>query len=253
MTSQLAPLASRLGHYARLFARRAYREAHSVRSQYPTLYFPIEQLLHPDRRHICVSPQHDLVIEGYPRSSNSFTVAAFHQAQTKNFRVAHHLHAPAQIIRACKLGIPCLVLVRRPRDAVLSCWIHTPEWSLAFLIRDYIRFYKSILPYSDGFVVATLEQTTTDLGSVIRRLNTKFESNFELFDHTDDNSNQVFRSMEEKHMKRLGRIDNKRISRPTIERNSLKADLISQLENPRLSKALRRADYLFESLCSLSA
>lgn len=35
-------------------------------------------------------------------------------------RVAHHLHAPAQLIVAAKMGIPVLALIREPREAILS-------------------------------------------------------------------------------------------------------------------------------------
>ena len=41
-----------------------------------------------------------MVIEGFPRSGNTFAVFAFRHAQRRDIRVAHHLHAPAQVIRA---------------------------------------------------------------------------------------------------------------------------------------------------------
>jgi hypothetical protein len=50
-------------------------------------------------------------------------------AQDETFDVtciAHHLHAPAQVIRAARWRILTLVLMRRPRDAVLSLVIRDP-------------------------------------------------------------------------------------------------------------------------------
>jgi hypothetical protein len=50
-------------------------------------------------------------------------------AQDETFDVtciAHHLHAPAQVIRAARWWILTPVLMRRPRDAVLSLVIRDP-------------------------------------------------------------------------------------------------------------------------------
>jgi hypothetical protein len=50
-------------------------------------------------------------------------------AQDESFdktRIAHHLHVPAQVVRAARWQIPSLVLIRRPRDAVLSFAIWDP-------------------------------------------------------------------------------------------------------------------------------
>ena len=70
-----------------------------------------------------VTPDKLVVIEGFPRSGNSFARRAFIMAQDETFdvtRIAHHLHVPAQVIRAARWRIPTLVLIRRPKDAVLS-------------------------------------------------------------------------------------------------------------------------------------
>ena len=150
------------------------------------------------------------------------------------------------------VGIPCLLLIRRPRDAIVSRAIFTPEWSLAFLIREYMRFHNAILPYRDKFVVATFDQTTTDLSRVIRRLNIRFGTAFELFDHTDANVNQVFNTMEKKQVTHRGAIDNRKIGRPSSERESLKENLANNLDSPKLSQALKCADHLFDTFSSLS-
>jgi hypothetical protein len=50
-------------------------------------------------------------------------------AQDETFDVtciAPHLHAPAQVIRVARRRILTLVLMRRPRDAVLSLVIRDP-------------------------------------------------------------------------------------------------------------------------------
>jgi hypothetical protein len=97
---------------------------------HPTVYFSLYRLLRT-RKDLtrAVTPDTQVVIEGFPRSGNSFARRAFIMAQEETFdvtRIAHHLHVPAQIVRAAQWRIPTLVLIRRPRDAVLSFAVWDP-------------------------------------------------------------------------------------------------------------------------------
>src|ERR671920_2182155 len=89
---------------------------------HPTIFFSLYRLLRT-RKDLtrAVTPDTQLVIEGFPRSGNSFARRAFIMAQDepqiKN-HIAHHLHVPAQVVQAARWQIPTLVLIRRPRDAV---------------------------------------------------------------------------------------------------------------------------------------
>jgi hypothetical protein len=129
----------------------------------------------------------ELVIDGYNRSANTFTVYAFQLSQPRPVRVAHHLHAPAQILAAVHAGLPTLVLIRDPHGAVLSQAVREPHVSLKYALWAYIRFYTCLLPHRTGFVVGDFDQTTNDFGSVIRRLNQVFGTSYAEFVHTDEN------------------------------------------------------------------
>ncbi|MGD1922294.1 MAG: hypothetical protein ACFCAD_27420 [Pleurocapsa sp.] len=50
----------------------------------------------------------DIVIEGYPRSGNTFASSAVRIAQTKPVKIAYRLHAPTQLICAAKMVIPAI-------------------------------------------------------------------------------------------------------------------------------------------------
>ena len=113
---------------------------------HPAVFFNLYRLLRP-RQDLsrAVTPDKLVVIEGFPRSGNSFARRAFIMAQGENFdvaRIAHHLHVPAQVIRAARWRIPTLVLLRRPKDAVLSLVIRDPI-SVDQALRYYISFYES--------------------------------------------------------------------------------------------------------------
>jgi len=119
-----------------------------------------------------------LVIEGYPRSANTLAVAAISGAQPRPIRVAHHVHAPGHVIAAVRRGLPTLVLVREPEEAVVELVLLKPALTIGQTLRGYVRFYAPLLPHRHGFVVATTEEVAADLAAVVRRLNARFGTSF---------------------------------------------------------------------------
>jgi hypothetical protein len=199
-------------------------EIGSVVRKYPGPYLALAR-----RRHIGepVTDETKLVIEGFPRSGNTFAVAAFGFAQPASVRVARHEHAPAQVIEAARRGIPALVVIRDPEDAVLSFVIQHPHIPLRQALRAFVRFYEPLVPYRTSFVLATFEQVTTDYGDVMRRVNRRFGTDFGVFEHTEENVRACIEEID---------LDNRRVfgsgevlelmgARPSERRSALKARL----------------------------
>ena len=94
----------------------------------------------------------ELVIDGFTRSASTFAVVAFQLAQPRPVRVGHHLHAPGQIIRAVRLGVPVLLTVRPPEDTVLSLVVREPYVTIPQGLHAYARFHERLLalPGRDG-------------------------------------------------------------------------------------------------------
>src|SRR5688500_16315598 len=70
---------------------------------HPAVFFPLYRLLRT-RKDLtrAVTPDKQVVIEGFPRSGNSFARRAFIMAQDETFGVrgiAHHHHVPGQEVR----------------------------------------------------------------------------------------------------------------------------------------------------------
>jgi hypothetical protein len=134
------------------------------------LFFPIHRR-RSGYKSLLVSEKTDICIEGYPRSANSFAVGAFQHAQKHPVRVAHHTHIPANVMRACERGIPTLVLIRDPTDAVVSHVALSKQTQLQgsekenpvqkipykARLRAWMRFYRSLQPYRDRLVAATMD------------------------------------------------------------------------------------------------
>lgn len=201
----------------------------------------------------------EIVIESYPRSGNTFSVTAFEMAQNREMRRGDHLHAPAQVILAANMRIPCLVLVRRPQDAIFSHVIRFPHIPIRQCLTDYIRFYRTVLPYRSAYVLATFEAATRDFGVVVKALNERFGTSFVEFDHTPDNEEQCFRLIQQRYESRYG--DGQAISEAIHSRPSegkvqiketRKQRFTQQYEAPTLARLRDRADRLYERMIAIA-
>ena len=228
---------------------RARRGVRRVVGRYPALY-----LLWVRPLDMAVTSDTQIVIEGFPRSGNSFAVAAFRLAQPGELRIAHHLHVPAQVITAVRRGIPALLLIRPAEDAVVSLVVRRPEMPLRDVFRDYVAFYRPLLAYADGVVVADFSEVITDFGAVIRKLNARFGTGFAEFEHSPENVGRCFRILEEQHrtVSPEGRDFEAGVARPSPDRDRLKDAVRRQLEHRDLSRITRDARELYERFLHLA-
>lgn len=171
--------------------RRLRHRARTMATEHPRLYLPFARRKYPGPSPEVISAHTELVIDGYTRSGSTFAVYAFQLAQPRPVRVAHHLHAPAQLIAGVRAGLPVLVVLRHPRGAVLSQLAREPDVALADALFAYRRFHIHLLPWLTGLVVADFEEVTTDFGAVIRRVNERFGTGYAVFRHDEQASREV--------------------------------------------------------------
>ena len=178
--------------------RSTWLIAQSYLGQHPRIFLPYARRrfgLDYDGMPLVIGTETEAVIEGYPRSGNTFAVAAFRLAQERPVQLAHHVHAPAQVLEGLHLGLPVVVLIRRPEDAVLSSVIRAGVGVEAAL-RMYIWFYGRILPCREDVVIAPFSTVVSDFGSIIRSMNDRSGTSFREFLHTEENVRQAFESIE---------------------------------------------------------
>jgi hypothetical protein len=172
---------------------RAFR--HVVRSrfsEYPSIYLPFARRRYPGPSPKVIGRETEFVIDGYTRSACTFAVYAFQVAQPTPVRLAHHLHAPAQLIEAARRGIPAIVVIREPEGALLSQIIREPHVSLRGALVSYERFHSRLLPYARSLVAGEFEEVTNDFGSVVRRVNERFGTSYTEFDANPENVRRCF-------------------------------------------------------------
>ena len=219
---------------------------------HPAIYFSLFRLLRTrqDFRRV-VAPDTPVVIEGFPRSGNTFARRAFVMAQGEHFdatRIAHHIHVPAQVVQAARWQIPTLVLIRKPRDAVLSFALWDPI-SVDQALRYYISFYETSERYRDAYVLGLFEEITEDFGQVIKRINDKFGTSFSLFRHDEGNVGRVFADMDIYARERFGKKQwERKVFHPTVVKERMKREIEYDLANPKRAKLVAEAEAVYRRL-----
>ena len=206
-------------------------------------------------RSFAVDAECELVIEGFPRSGNSFAVAAFRQAQRRPVRIAHHLHAAAQVLGASRLGIPVLLLIRNPSAAITSIAVKRPGLSIPWAIRSYIRFYETVLPVIDDVIVVPFSVVISDFGSAIARMNSRCGTSFTLFPNDGSMTSAVMSEIDQSGLReasRSGRSFELSVGRPSTERELAKVTPRAIYWDPAHQPLRRRAEAIYKRILSHS-
>lgn len=199
------------GHYLRVYDQlipktagrvsvrdRFHSRARSWASEHQSIYLPFARKKYPGPSPEVIGPTTEVVIDGYTRAGSTFAVYAFQLAQERPVRMAHHLHAPAQLIAAAKAGLPTIAVIRDPEEATLSQVVREPNVSLEDALWGYARFYSCLLRYQPRFVVADFDEITTNFGAVTKRLNARFGTSYGEFEHTAENVERCLALMKER-------------------------------------------------------
>jgi hypothetical protein len=194
-----------------------------------------------------------IVIDGFLRSGNTFSVAAFAISNGRDLHIGRHLHGAPHLLRAARLGLPAFALIREPADAVSSYLVRRPTLRPADAVLEYLDFYRTAWRARDGFVVGLFDQVVSDFGAVITEVNHRFGTSFVPYEATEANRAAAFALVEE--MNRLecrGEVVETHVGRPSAERDEHKLEIRAQMRQPRTLELLRRADDLYRRYAALA-
>jgi hypothetical protein len=180
-----------------------------------------------------VRPDTDIVIEAFPRSANTFLVHALEIIAEGRLNIAHHLHDPVQITRGVAAGIPVIVIIRTPEDAVSSWMLKSPWMDPALALRIYNAFYKCALAHGDAVTLIPYDQLIAApqevLATIYERLGRTPPALLETLDQE-----AVFASIEARKRQREGSPATATdfalsVARPTADKDARKAALHAQI------------------------
>ena len=128
-----------------------------------------------NRNFICADTT-DMVVEGYPRSSNTFTVDFLYllmERAGKTGHIAHHTHDVTNLLLGLKLGVPAVVLLRDPVEAVASFMIYS-DLDVTEAVQRYVDFYQPLQAVKRRTMIVPFEILTGDFNVFVSALNTRF-------------------------------------------------------------------------------
>ncbi len=215
---------------------------------------PLNERAPFDRR--VVRPGDDLVLEGYPRSANSFALQAFRMAQSRDMRIGNHCHSPMQLHLAARYGVPAVVVFRPPLDAVVSLLVfHGGHLSPRAALERYVRFHDRIAEVADAWVPVSMAEATGPMEVWITRINRRFGTDFAALPAEPDWQTPVRSALSRAHAARLRALGQPARTAatdtvPSDRKQAWKAQLRPALDLPDLADLRRQAQTAYDRIRS---
>ena len=182
----------------------------------------------------------DLVIEGFPRSGNTFCAESFRLISDEHFGVASHVHHVAQVKEAVRRKVPTIIVVREPVACLASYLLGGPHATVRGVLKEYIAYHEGLLRVISSCMVVDFSDLTSDIDSVIDRANRLF--GFDLPHLSESAStNEVFDVIDADHRSRYGGAERNLLPRPNAERSTVNAAYSAAIVDPHNGDLLDRA------------
>lgn len=200
-------------------------------------------------KHVVVRKDSVVCIEGFPRSANTFAVAAFILSQGgSELHIARHTHLSGQVKLACRYKVPVLLVIREPRAAVCSLRIFNPDLPVTDTLKAYIRFHKELLPYRSQISVIRFEEVTGDYQKAIDALNVKSGTSFKPVEHTSDFESRCFDLVEkmDRRAMKSPTTSESTVARPSESRKKAREAAEAELCHQGMVRLLARANSIYK-------
>ena len=183
----------------------------------------------------------DIVVEGYPRSGNTFAAAALRYIGGPDLTIASHVHTPSQVVLAVRRKVPVLLAIRQPIDCIASMIIAAPHVPIDLALREWTDHYGRLWTHREHLVIATFDQITQDFGSVIDRVNRRFAMRIPSFSGDEECRAGVQALMTADH-ERFHDNDERNAPWPTASRDEARRALLSELSRASLRHPGQRCE-----------
>lgn len=137
-----------------------------------------------------------LVIDGYPRSANSFSMTGLGLLLPEQ-RLFGHTHSVHTLAVAVRRGIPTILLLRDPDEAVSSYSQMVDGMTLKFAYNSYARFHKSLERLKHEILIVSFATATRDLARVVPEVESRFGVELGQPRLVEDLDSLVFAELEE--------------------------------------------------------
>ena len=134
----------------------------------------------------------DLLIEGFPRSANTYLLHGIKILSKKNLNIASHLHNFSHVRESLKMDIKTIIIYREPADCIASYIIKfnikPTYWNIKILAKAYIKFYKEILAFKglSNLMFISFEEITKNPEKCFIKIEKFLSTIFYKYDDTID-------------------------------------------------------------------
>lgn len=195
-----------------------------------------------------------LVIEGFPRSGNTFAVFAVRLGEQRAGRqvsISSHVHTPSAIKAAARARFPTLVVVRPPLDTLVSLLIAAPHVRPTEAVDEWIHHHREVWPYRDRFEVATFDDVVHRTDVVVGRINTRFGTSLAPIDPSPQTTAAIFDAIDAHHHALYGDREHL-LPRPSPGRVEVARLQRREVEQEIGRHRLAEADELYHRLAALA-
>lgn len=216
-------------------------------SNYPFIYSAVSSRLTGKTWY--ATKHTDIIIDGFPRSANTYATFAFDSVQDTRYNIAHHIHKKSQFLIGAKYNIPAILLIRNPADCIVSTLIRQPKYNPETLFKGYLHMYDS-LQKMDSFVVGEFTDVLKDYGTIIKKVNSKYGTLFSIYEKNDENEKRVKNIVQNQDELKNASDYEQRVAYPTDKRKEEKKRLKEIIQLPKYSKQLGKCLHVFEKIVS---
>ena len=188
-----------------------------------------------------------LVVDGFPRSGNSYTTKMIIASQGEGFHFLKHPHCPAFLIAAAEVDVPGVLTLRQPVDSVISWVIFMRDLSLEDVLKLYIDFYRVLLPIRTQLLVLNFTTITKDFGTVFKLMNQRFALNLNEPENLEECDKKAMALIDQHYVDRKEGYDPLQVARPHPKRELMKGPLRDELMTKRYADLLAECEELYAS------
>ncbi len=189
----------------------------------------------------------DFVIEGFPRSANTFIYSAFFTSN-KELNIAHHVHHPSQITLAVKKNIPAIVLIRSPKDAITSFCARDKSLSPIHACELYLKFYKSIFNLLNRTLVIDFNDAISNPEKVLFKSKSFFNIDIKYQFKPKQFIEEATSKAKEMHIQNLA--NNTTLDKSASPLPKKDTFVINFNSERKLSAALKECNLIYKDICN---
>lgn len=240
MTARRPPIGSSVAVTLRYLLNRT--KAHVKRS--PFLYRIAKHLKNRRAGEYLCNRSTDLCLEGYPSSANTFAFNLLLRLEP-SLRMAHHCHTIANLKLAFAYGVPVVVLIRHPEEAVSST-VARFGGEVAQALAEYNEFHEFVRKNVERITIVRFEEVIDDTVAAVERIAGASGIRVDLSDLRAVKQDVLVHINE--WSRKQGRSE--QASAPRDDRESRKAPIRDQI---RRSRRFRRAERLWREITAAGA